>query len=162
MRKTALISTLVIVSALLVACGAAPKPPTPSPASLKPYLTWSASTKSATLTLDAGDLSFNGTANGKMVISIPKGWTVKVNFTDKGALNHSAAVVSSSTADTPAFPGASTPDPRDGTQPNGQAHFTFIASKVGHYRIACLVIGHEDAGMWATFTVTASGTPSIK
>jgi uncharacterized cupredoxin-like copper-binding protein len=36
-----------------------------------------------------------------------------------------------------------------------------VASHAGSYRIACLVLGHEQLGMWATFDVTPSGRPTI-
>jgi uncharacterized cupredoxin-like copper-binding protein len=39
--------------------------------------------------------------------------------------------------------------------------FQFVASKVGTYRIACLVIGHESDGMWDWFDVTPGGLPSV-
>jgi hypothetical protein len=62
---------------------------------------------------------------------------------------------------TPAFPGASTPDPVTGLAPAASATFDFTPTTAGDYRIECLVPGHDPAGMWATLKVVESGTPSV-
>lgn len=139
---------------------------TPATVTLDRWLTYDQATKTATLKLEAGyqdvnnTLSFDGEADGKLVVTVPLGWTVVVNFSNVDKINHSAAVVTP-TGSTPVFPGASIPNPTVGIPPGASATFSFVASQTGDYRIACLVPGHEDAGMWATFDVTASGLPTI-
>ena len=144
-----------------------PKPSaTPATVRLDQWLTYDQSTKTATLKLEAGyqdvnnSLSFDGESDGKLVVTVPVGWTVVVNFSNVDKINHSAAIVTP-TGSTPVFPGASIPNPTVGIPPGDSATFTFVASQSGDYRIACLVPGHEDAGMWATFDVTAAGLPTI-
>ncbi len=142
----------------------------PTPASstvaLDRWLKYNAATKTATLKLEAGyqnvnnTLSYDGEANGKLVVTVPVGWTVVVDFSNVDKINHSAAVVTP-TGTTPVFPGASIPNPTVGIPPGASSTFSFVASRAGDYRIACLVLGHESLGMWATFDVTASGLPTI-
>lgn len=139
---------------------------TPTTVTLDQWLTYNLATKTATLKLEAGyqdvnnTLSFDGEADGKMVVTVPLSWKVVVNFSNVDKINHSAAIVTP-TGSTPVFPGASIPNPTVGIPPGDSATFSFVASQTGDYRIACLVPGHEDAGMWATFDVTASGLPTI-
>jgi uncharacterized cupredoxin-like copper-binding protein len=131
------------------------------------YLSVDAAAHAVTLTLigglgsAGGGLNFNGTVDGRMVVSVPKGWRVTVDFKNEGSLNHSAAIVANARSTKPAFPGASTPNPTVGQATGQSATFSFVASRVGTYRIACLVPGHEDAGMWAAFRVLPKGLPSI-
>lgn len=140
--------------------------PTPTTVVLDQWLSYDLSTKVATLKLEAGyanvnnTLSFDGEASGALDVTVPQGWTVIVNFSNVDKINHSAAVVTA-TGTTPVFPGASIPNPTVGIPAGAKATFSFVASQAGSYRIACLVPGHEDAGMWAAFNVTSSGLPSI-
>jgi plastocyanin len=124
----------------------------------------------ATLTLTAaykGGFDFDGDSNGKMVVSVPVGYTVHVNFTNKSSIAHSAVITTyskrtSSTGLTPVFRGASTPNPTSGTAKGKTVGFTFVANKVGKYAIVCAVPGHDVGGMWDVFMVTKGGKPSIK
>ena len=132
------------------------------------YLVVDSAAKTVTLSLLGGDtsvnggFSFNGTSGGAMIVTVPQGWKMTVNFKNVGSFPHSAAVVTSASSQTPAFPGATTPNPITGQAPGQSAAFTFVAAKTGTYRIACLVPGHEPGGMWATLDVVAAGTPSIQ
>jgi uncharacterized cupredoxin-like copper-binding protein len=132
------------------------------------WLTVDSATKSARLVLDAAHgsansgFNFNGYANGQLVVTIPMGWKVTVSCTNQAsALNHSCAVVEHAGDTTPAFPGASTPNPTTGLAPGQSATFEFTPTTTGTYRIDCLVPGHDPAGMWGTLNVVSSGTPSI-
>jgi hypothetical protein len=113
-----------------------------------------------------GGFNFDGYWNGAMRVSVPVGW--QVNVTCKNAsttLSHSCAIVK----DVPlspfgaplAFPGASSPTPVDGLLPGVATTFSFVADKVGTYRIACLVSGHEFDGMWDWLFVTPGGSPHV-
>jgi uncharacterized cupredoxin-like copper-binding protein len=147
--------------------------PTPSPSAasstvtLDQWASYNSATKTFTLKLEAGyqdlnlGLNFDGEYKGQMVVTVPLGWTVTVNFSNQGSINHSAAVVTAS-GTTPVFADASTPDPMVGTVPGQAASFTFIAGQVGSYRIACLLPGHEGLGMWDSFVVASGGLPNVK
>lgn len=146
---------------------ASPTPsPTPTSVTLDQWMSYNSLTKTATLKLIAGyqnvnnTLSFDGEAFGKLVVTVPAGWKVVVNFSNEGKINHSAAVVTP-TGTTPVFPGASIPNPTVGLPAGSSATFSFVAATAGNYRIACLVPGHEGLGMWATFNVTSGGLPTI-
>ncbi|MHB8330878.1 MAG: sulfocyanin-like copper-binding protein [Candidatus Dormibacteria bacterium] len=144
-----------------------PKPsPQPSTVVLDQWMSYDSATKTATLKLVAGygqvnhTLSYDGEYNGALAVTVPVGWTVVVNFSNVDAINHSAAVVSP-TGTAVVFPGASIPNPTVGLPPGSHSTFSFVAGQAGQYRIACVVPGHEAAGMWAAFEVTPSGLPTI-
>jgi hypothetical protein len=131
------------------------------------YLTVRATSKSATLKLVAGaggalgGFNFDGYGKGQLKVAVPKGWKVTVECSNQASIPHSCAIVDGAQATAPAFPGAASPDPIHGLQPGSSNTFRFVAAKIGSYRIVCLVPGHEDAGMWDTFRIIASGSPSI-
>jgi sulfocyanin len=122
--------------------------------------------KTVTLTLIAaynntqGGFNFNGGANGKLTITVPQGDTVNVNFTNKASLPHSAVIVASAqtpaslTSYSPAFQGASSPNPTAGSPSGKIFKFSFTATKAGNYLLVCAVPGHVAAGMWDTFVVS--------
>jgi plastocyanin len=140
---------------------------TSSTVTLDRWASYDSATQTLTLKLEAGyqdvnlGLNFDGEYKGQMVVTVPVGWTVTVDFSNQGSINHSAAVVTAS-GTTPVFTGASTPDPMVGTDPGQAASFTFTASQVGSYRVACLIPGHEGLGMWDSFVVAPGGLPSVK
>jgi uncharacterized cupredoxin-like copper-binding protein len=119
-----------------------------------------------TITLIA---SYNGSNSGFnfdgysrfLMWTVPRGWKVTVVCKNRGPLRHSCAVVKGSNSTKPAFRGASTPKPQAGLEAGKTARFTFRASKVGVYRFACLVPGHEVARMWDVFKVVRRGKPSV-
>jgi sulfocyanin len=171
--------------ALLAACGGSGSPSSSSSSSssstssggqasssgssstVSKYLTSDASTKTVDLTLVAGatnalgGFNFDGYGNGKLTVTVPEGWKVVVTCTNRQSVPHSCAIVSGAASTTPAFSGASTPDPTTGLPQGQSASFTFTPDQTGTYRIACLVPGHEDAGMWDTLVVASGGSPSI-
>lgn len=107
-----------------------------------------------------GGENFDGYTQGKLVVTIPQGWTVKVLFHNAGNLNHSFVVEPfkeniNSPHSKPAFPGAETPNPVTGVNPGASASVVFKAAKAGHYRIMCAVPGHAALGMWDVFNVKA-------
>ena len=132
------------------------------------WLSYDSTARTAHLTLNAADgtanggFNFNGYANGQMVVTIPTGWKVTVDCKNEAtAVNHSCTIVQNEGNATPAFPGASTPDPVTGLAPGASATFEFTPTTAGDYRIECLVPGHDPAGMWAVLKVVESGTPSV-
>lgn len=136
-----------------------------------PWMTYAPAAKTATLKLVAGyntnlsGFNFDGYGKGRMVVAVPTGWKVTVDFSNQGQMPHSVAIVHTATSTAPAFPGAGLPASQltSGLPPGHSATFTFTTGAPGKYRIACLVPGHETAGMWDTLTVTASDkTPSVK
>ena len=140
--------------------------PTPTHVTVDQWLSYDPATRTATLKLVAGyrginrGLNYDGYSNGQMAVGVPVGWTVVVDLSNVATINHSAAVVTA-TGTSPVFSGASSPDPTLGLAPGASLTFSFGATVVGSYRIACLVPGHEGLGMWASFTVTAGGVPTI-
>ncbi len=113
-----------------------------------------------------GGFNFDGYGEGQMRVRVPVGWRVEVTCTNlSSTLTHSCAVIDDSRLSPygapVAFRGATTPDARVGLGFGVTARFDFVASRVGTYRIACLVVGHEIDGMWDWLTVTAGGRPSV-
>jgi sulfocyanin len=128
---------------------------------------------SVTLTLIAAynnnvaGFNFDGDGNGKLVVSVPAGYSVNVVFSNKSATPHSALFTQyskrTSTGTFPlAFKGASSPNATSGIPAGKTQKFSFVASKVGTYALVCAMPGHDAAGMWDTFKVTRGGKPSIK
>jgi hypothetical protein len=134
------------------------------------WLSFDAATKTVSLSMLAGrqnannDYNFNGYTSGSLVISVPKGWRITVQcMVDPLSGAHSCSVVRGPDTAQPAFPGSTLPDPTgSGFVTAGDTKtFTFTADTLMVGRFACLLTGHQAAGMWATFQVTESGQPSI-
>jgi Sulfocyanin (SoxE) domain len=136
----------------------------PAPAQ---FLHVDAARKVASVTLVAGyngennGFNFDGYGRGELFVSVPRGWRVRITCTNRAAISHSCAVVDGPMTVKPAFPGAAVPHPILGLARGKTATFTFLASKTGSYRFACLVPGHEAARMWDVLVVTKGGKPSI-
>jgi hypothetical protein len=131
------------------------------------FLTWNAKARVAHLVLLAGlggennGFNFGGYGRGELLVTIPVGWRVVVDCENRGRARHSCAVVAGPLATRPAFPGAATPAPLEGLGPGARATFAFRASRVGSFRIACLVPGHEQARQWDVLDVVRGRRPSI-
>ena len=158
---------VVVAAGLLASCGSSGESVKTSS-----ILTTEAATQTVHLLLVSsstgadGGFNFDGYANGAMRVSVPVGWRVQVTCKNASAiLSHSCAIVEDlplSPFGAPlAFPGAATPNPAGGLTPGVSASFSFIAAKVGTYRIACLVSGHEIDGMWDWLQVTPGGLPAL-
>ena len=132
----------------------------PSP---QQFLRVEAKTKTAIVKLYAGyngennGFNFDGYGRGELTITVPSGWRVRVTCSNRGALTHSCAVVRGPMTVALAFRGAATPI----LPPGSTTTFSFVAARVGSYRFACLVPGHEEARMWDVLVVTRGGRPSI-
>lgn len=121
-----------------------------------------------------GGQNFNGAAKGRLTITVAPGTAVHVKFmTDKkAALAHSFQVIALKGAPQtpvlpaqaepkPAFAGAETPNPTQGTPPGKTADIRFTASKAGHYLFICGYPGHALLGMYGTFNVTPGAKPNL-
>jgi FtsP/CotA-like multicopper oxidase with cupredoxin domain len=172
---------LLAAVGVAAACGGSPSggAPTPSPSGLgtpaatldpgAPPLAFAADPVARTVSFhlvaahdrsNAG-FNFNGYGRGRLAIAVPEGWRVTVTCENRGPLNHSCAIVRGPADSQPAIAGAGSPDAVTGQAPGATTTFQFVAQGQGTYRIACLVPGHEQAGMWDTFTVgPASARPA--
>ncbi|HKV43341.1 MAG TPA: sulfocyanin-like copper-binding protein [bacterium] len=116
-----------------------------------------------------GELNYNGTDKGHLVITVPLGATVKLTLSNKGSLPHSLEVIPytntlpAQALPTPAFPGAVTHNPQVGITKGQTATIQFTAGKAGKYQFICGFPGHALLGMWGTFQVSPSATakPSL-
>jgi hypothetical protein len=131
------------------------------------FLSWDTAGRTAHLTLLAGLGSANngfnvdGYGRGELLVTIPLGWRVVASCENRGTTRHSCAVVKGSLSTRPAFPGAASRAPVTGLSPGAKATFSFTASRIGSFRIACLVPGHEQAREWAVLDVARVRTPAI-
>src|SRR6476661_5442521 len=148
-----------MIAALAVALTLAATPPPPHR-----FLAVDAHRHRVTITLIA---SYDGTNGGfnfdgysrYLMWTVPRGWTVRVVCTNRGPLRHSCGVVHGAGSTTPAFRGATTPQPLVGLESGSTGRFTFRANRTGVFRFACLVPGHEDARMWDVLKITRGGRP---
>jgi len=106
--------------------------------------------------------NFDGYARGELLVTVPLHWRVVVRCSNRSSIRHSCAVVRGPMNARPAFRGATIPHARLGLRRGGSASFSFTASRVGAYRLACLVPGHEDARMWDVLEVVRGGRPAIR
>ncbi len=121
--------------------------------------------KTVTLSLVAGATidnfyyNFDGYDQGNATITVPAGWTVKVNFTNESGSAHSVVIAPSVSNLSPAFTGATSPNASVGLQAGETQTFQFVASTAGSYILACGVPGQASQdGMWIKFVVSSSAT----
>lgn len=129
-------------------------------------LTVDTASKTATFQLVAGQtglssgLNFNGFNDGKLTLTVPQGWNVVIQFTNRDAnLPHSAEIIDTikpmpAGPVDPTFARAATIKLMEG-MPNGAGDtFRFVANKPGSFLIFCAVPGHGLAGMWIRLKVS--------
>lgn len=120
-------------------------------------------------TPDNGEMNFNGASKGKLVVTVPQGAQVRLTLQNNGALPHSLELIPNTTQlpaqaeNSPAFPGAETPDPIAGITKGKTQVVQFTAAKPGKYLLICGFPGHALLGMYATLIVapSSSATPSM-
>jgi Sulfocyanin (SoxE) domain len=105
--------------------------------------------------------NFDGYGRGKLLVTVPLGWRVRVTCENRAAVRHSCAVVDGPMTIRPAFRHAAIPRPLEGLRHGEVATFSFMATRRGTFRLACLVPGHEEARMWDVLDVARGGRPSI-
>lgn len=122
----------------------------------------------AGLTSDNAGMNFNGFKAGGLTLTVPKGWTVIVRFTNQDPnLPHSVAIIPDAgsppvNAGTLAFRGATTKSLEAGLPHGGHDEFSFVASKTGAFLVFCGVPGHGAAGMWIRLKVDGgAGTATL-
>jgi hypothetical protein len=157
---------LALCATAAAALASAPAPLAGAPP-VSSWLQWNAAQRKASLTLVAGydnannGFNFDGYGRGQLLVRIPLGWRVAVTCRNAASARHSCAIVRGPLSVVPAFRGASTRAPTIGLLPGRTARFTFVASRAGSYRIACLVPGNEEARMWDVLEVGGVKRPSV-
>ena len=107
--------------------------------------------------------NFNGYAKGQANFIVPAGWHVDFIFNNNQALPHSLAVINTLQYGPDVRPLAATPDPTRGLVGTQPQYAGFTATAAAKFYLVCLVPGHIQAGMWDTFTVSATAkAPSIQ
>jgi hypothetical protein len=158
----ALLFAATAVDAALPASAHASAKPDP-----KSFVSWTAARRAVHLTLLAGlgggnnGFNFNGYGRGELLVRVPLGWRVVVDCENRGARRDSCAIVEGALSTAPAFAGATSPSPVSGLLEGQHARFAFTASRVGTFRIASLVPGHEQARMWDVLDVVRARVPSV-
>lgn len=122
-------------------------------------------TKTVTLSIVAGAsienfyYNFDGYDQGNATITVPVGWTVKVDFSNESGSSHSIVIAPSASNLTPVFTGAASPDPSVGLQAGEAQTFQFVAQTAGSYVLACGVPGQaSQEGMWIKFVASSTAT----
>jgi uncharacterized cupredoxin-like copper-binding protein len=109
-----------------------------------------------------GTMNFNGYGNGEMTITVPFGWTVKVEFSNGGfgALPHSLVVIDpqkrprAQSGGEPAFSAATTVKLVQGMKPGETDTFELTADKTGRFLLWCGVPSHGQNGMWNNLVIS--------
>ncbi len=110
-------------------------------------------------TIDNFYYNFDGYDLGNATITVPVGWTVKVDFSNESGSSHSVVISPSSSDLTPVFAGAASPNPSAGLQAGESQTFQFVAQTAGSYVLACGVPGQaSQEGMWIKFVVSPTAT----
>jgi hypothetical protein len=123
--------------------------------------------KQVRLTMIAGlgssnnGFNFDDYGRGELLVSVPRGWRVTIDFQNHASRRTSCAVVTGARSATIAFPGASVAEPLQGVTPGGKDRFSFTAARAGVFRMTSLVPGQAEARMYAVLVVTSGGRPSI-
>ena len=108
-----------------------------------------------------GALNFNGFDDGTLVLIVPVGSKVVMDFFNHdGMLPHSAEVIPAelpvpAAAVTPAIPRAYTDRLEEGLPPLAKDGMIFTATPAGDYFIFCGVPGHGRSGMYIRLKVSA-------
>lgn len=133
------------------------------------FLTFDEVKKSATFQLAAGNelgsqVSFNGVRRGGRILTVPVGWRIGIEFTNRDAeLPHSATIVAGfepipEQLPPPAFPQAQTVRVDEGLLEGDSDELIFVADRAGRYLIACGVLGHAQRGQWIVLEVSPTAT----
>jgi hypothetical protein len=151
-------------ASILCGCGTQTRPPL----RLADWLSYNAVRRAAAITVIPAynrsyqDFNLNGYAKGEVDVIVPVGWTVTVRCLNTGLDGrHSCAIVRGPNATHPALARAATPDPLHGLAHGQSASFSFFTKEPAVYRIASLVHGQQQSGMWDVLEITRSGLPRV-
>jgi FtsP/CotA-like multicopper oxidase with cupredoxin domain len=133
------------------------------------FLAFDSVKKTATFQLAAGNeldnqISLNGAQRGQRTLTVPVGWRVGIEFTNRDAeLPHSATIVAGFESipeqlPPPAFPNAHTDKVDEGLLEGDSDVISFVADRAGRYLIACGVLGHAQRGQWIVLQVSPTAT----
>jgi sulfocyanin len=138
------------------------------------WLRADAATKTAEFKLVAGltglngGMNFDGFGRGGLVLTVPRGWNVVLQFKNQDQnLPHSVEIIPDTGAVPtgpvpPAFEHAASSHVEQGFSAGQGADVRFVAGKAGAFLIFCAVPGHGAAGMWIRLAVSASADkPSL-
>ncbi|WP_053960044.1 sulfocyanin-like copper-binding protein [Sulfobacillus thermosulfidooxidans] len=111
---------------------------------------------------------FDGFTQGQLIITIPLGYHVNMDFINNGPIPESIGVYHDHHL---AFPGAGEPysqvaiSPSAGLLPGQSQSYTFTASKLGTFILGDMLNGDPDntptSDLWDILKVVPSGTPSM-
>ncbi len=112
--------------------------------------------------------TFNGFTNGKMVVTIPVGYHVNMNFQNKGPIPEAVGIYRHNHL---AFAHAGMSyrnvmiSPNAGLLPGQSQSFRFTANQVGTYKLANVLNGNPNgtptSGQWDIVRVVPSGKPGL-
>ena len=128
-------------------------------------------TMTAGATADNNYWNFNGHVKGELLVAVPVGYAVAIDFINEDpTMPHSLGISSEldnfmmPLAPQPVFPGAISSDPTSmtsSTMPGEREVISFTASEAGSYSLVCYIAGHTTVGMWVYFDVTADGSAGV-
>lgn len=116
--------------------------------------------------------NFNGYTDGEIVIVVPEGTNVTIDFSNADpAMAHSLGLsrelanFAMPPAPDPAFPGAITKNPTSmvsSTLPGESETIEFVADEAGRYSLVCYIAGHTAVGMWIFFEIAADASVGVR
>lgn len=135
-------------------------------------------TRTADLYMTAGYNSnnlwanYDGYAHGKMMITIPLGYRIRLHFTNDGGVPYAIGVYDA--YNHVAFKGAGNSisefdfNPTLGIVPGDSVTYTFTANQTGTYHLASYLYrfpthnpNNVSLGMWDTLRVVSGGSPNV-
>jgi FtsP/CotA-like multicopper oxidase with cupredoxin domain len=130
------------------------------------------------LTLIAGETpdnnywNYNGATRGALAITVPEGYRVTIELTNRDPNMAHSVGVSAETSNfmvppqpTPVFAGAITQNPTsmiDGVMPGETETIEFVAERAGNYSLVCYIPGHSAVGMWLYYNVSSGGEAGVQ
>ena len=134
--------------------------------------------RTVSMTITAGTTAennrwnFGGAIKGEMLITVPVGYEVTLEFVNDDPLMAHSLGISTETGSfgamidaTPAFPGAMTQNPTsmvDATMPGQRETIVFTPDATGEYTMVCYIPGHAVTDMWVYFNVSADGAAGVQ
>ena len=113
-----------------------------------------------------GEMNYNGKAKDGLMITVPVGATVQLNFVEQREWEPPAQYrghpvrnrAAGDAPSAPAFPGAVMKNAQAGITKGQTATIRFTAAKGGKYLLICGFLGHALLGMYADFEISPTAT----